>query len=131
MESGNQSEQITLDQACAVGRAVLDDYEPFTILPEQRRTDPICESYAGDVITETIVRGVTIRVLEQLAALPEGTWMEPPQRATIGGVKQEAIYKGNVALSFRLQFDGSKLQTVLHVGGYIVADDRKVMAGLG
>jgi len=129
MESDNQSEEPTLDWVCAVGKVVLEDYEPFTILPEQRRTDPIYETYAGDIITEAIVRALTLRVLEQLAALREGTWTASPQTVTIGGIKQQAIYKGNIGLSFRLQFDSSKLQTVLLVGGYIVAGDRRVMAG--
>jgi hypothetical protein len=121
--------ELTLERICAIGNNVLDNYALFAVVSEQQRTEPVHETHPGDFITEQIVRAVTVRVLERLAALSPGTWTTAPQTLTIGGVRQQAIYKGNIALSFRLQFDGSKLQTQLHVGGYIIADDRALAPG--
>lgn len=124
MAEGIESKPLTLGRVCAIGKSVLGDYRPFAVLTGDSRAEPIHDSYSGDVVTESIVRLVTMRVLDRLAALPVGTWTTPPQTFTIGGVEQQAIYKGNIALSFRLQFDSSSLQTVLHVGGYIAGGNR-------
>jgi hypothetical protein len=117
-----ESRQLTLDQVCSIGKGVLEGFPWFTISTEEGGGEPVHESYAGDVITEPIVRAVTARVLALLAAMPEGTRTASPATLEIGGIKQQSIYRGNVALSFRLQFDDSTLKTVLHVGGYIVKD---------
>jgi len=124
MAENIESRQLTLDEVCSIGKGVLEGFPSFTISTEERGADPVHDSYSGDVITEPIVRAVIARVLALLAALPEGTRTGSPETLEIGGIKQQAIYRGNVALSFRLQFDGSTLKTVLDVGGYIVKDDR-------
>jgi hypothetical protein len=119
-----ESKALTLAQVCAIGQSVLDECQALTVRAEERRGEPVHEAHAADVISESVVRAVTKRVLGRLAALPQGTRASLPQTLVIGGVKQQLVYKGNIALSFRLQFDGSRLHTVLHVGGYIIADEQ-------
>jgi hypothetical protein len=48
--------------------------------------------------------------------------------SSANGVEPRAIYKGKIALSFRLQADGTTLETALHIGGYILGEERGATA---
>jgi hypothetical protein len=123
---------MTLDEVCKVGQDELDNFQGFTPSPARKQVQPIAERFSADSandITEQLVRSMSRRVLNALAALPQGTWTTTaPSSGNLGGVEHRAIQKGNLALTFRLQYDGDTMKTVLWVGGYIT-EEKKATVG--
>lgn len=124
---------MTLDEVCKIGKEVLDDFKELT--PSDARTQQVepvlekCSERSGDPLTDEEVRSTVLKVLNRLAALPAGTWTTPPQLGNVGGLSAQAIRKGNVALSFRFQYDTSILESVLLVGGHISEEKQKATTG--
>src|ERR1022692_3303829 len=99
---------MTLDQVCTIGNNELENFKGLTFSAQTQQVQPIqetCSAKSGDPLTEEKVRYTILRVLNRLAALPNGTWTTPPQAMTIGGVEERVVRKGNSALSLRLRFD--------------------------
>jgi hypothetical protein len=122
---------MTLDEVCKVGRDELDNFQGFTPSPATKQVQPISERFSADSgndITEQLVRSMSRTVLNALAALPQGTWTTSPSSLNLGGVEQRPMQKGNVALTFRLQYAGDTMKTVLWVGGYIT-EEKKATVG--
>lgn len=123
---------MTLGEVCDVGQEVLDAYPMWNISPKKRQVESIHEKFVfplGDELTKEMVQEIVHKVLGQLEVLGDGIWTPSPHTLTIGGIEQRAIYRDNIAITFRLQFDSVKHQNVLIAGGSIFEGKPKTMTG--
>jgi hypothetical protein len=122
---------MELDEILKIGKHELDNFKGPTLSEKKQQAAPILEILkvgSGDQLTEEQIRSAVGGVLHHLTNLPAGSWTVPPLTGNVGGVVQRAIYKDNVALSFRLQHDGSAKLTNLLIGGYLVKDKHTATA---